>query len=78
MEREEVLLELMHDMIEIILTPREFKVYIMSKRMKPRHIAVELGIKSQSVRVDIVRIKKKISSHEKWLKDKVKLRGLVI
>ena len=78
MEDRELVLELMHDMIERILTPREFKVYIMSKRMKPRHIAVELGIKSQSVRVDIVRIKKKISSHEKWLKDKVKLRGLVI
>lgn len=46
--------------------------------MKPRHIAIELGIKSQSVRVDIVRIKKKINNHEKWLKDKVKLRGLVI
>lgn len=78
MEERELVLELMHDMIERILTPREFKVYIMSKRMKPRHIAVELGIKSQSVRVDIVRIKKKISSHEKWLKDKVKLRELVI
>ena len=78
MEDRELVLELMHDMIERILTPREFKVYIMSKRMKPRHIAVELGIKSQSVRVDIVRIKKKISNHEKWLKNKVKLRGLVI
>lgn len=77
-EERELVLELMYDMIERILTPREFKVYIMSKRMKPRHIARELGIKSQSVRVDIVRIKKKISSHEKWLKDKVKLRGLVI
>lgn len=78
MDERKLVLELMYDMIERILTPREFKVYIMSKRMKPRHIAVELGIKSQSVRVDIVRIKKKISSHEKWLKDKVKLRGLVI
>ena len=78
MEKEQILLELMHDMIERILTPREFKIYVMSKRMKPRHIAIELGIKSQSVRVDIVRIKKKINNHEKWLKDKVKLRGLVI
>lgn len=77
-EERELVLELMHDMIERILTPRELKIYIMSKRMKPRYIAIELGIKSQSVRVDIARIKKKINNHEKWLKDKVKLRGLVI
>lgn len=78
MNEQELVLELMYDMVEKILTPREFKVYVMSKRMKPRHIAVELGIKSQSVRVDIVRIKKKISNHEKWLESRVKLRGLVI
>lgn len=44
MEEKEIVLELMYDMIERILTPREFEIYIMSKRMKPRHIADKLGV----------------------------------
>lgn len=35
-EERELVFELMHDMVEKILSPREFEVYILSKRMKPR------------------------------------------
>ena len=78
MEDRELVLELMHDMIERILTPREFKVYIMSKRMKPRHIADKLGLKSSGIRTRLVKIDNKIKNHKKWLIEKVELRGLVI
>lgn len=78
MEEKELVLELMYDMIEKILSPREFEVYILSKRMRPRHIADKLGSKSKTVRNQIYTIKNKIKKHEKWLKEKVDLRGLVI
>lgn len=78
MEDRELVLELMHDMIERILTPREFEIYIMSKRMKPRHIADKLGLKSSGIRRRLVKIKHKIKNHEEWLTEKVELRGLVI
>ncbi|WP_297636819.1 hypothetical protein [uncultured Clostridium sp.] len=78
MEEKELVLELMYDMIERILTPREFEIYIMSKRMKPRHIADKLGLKSSGIRRRLVKIKHKIKNHEEWLIEKVELRGLVI
>lgn len=78
MEERELVLELMHDMIERILTPREFEIYIMSKRMKPRHIADKLGLKSSGIRRRLVKIKHKIKNHEEWLIEKVELRELVI
>ncbi|MBC2855468.1 hypothetical protein H3N56_03030 [Cetobacterium sp. 2A] len=74
----ELVLELMYDMIERILTPREFEIYIMSKRMKPRHIADKLGLKGSGVRRRLVKIKYKIKNHEKWLREKIDLRGLAI
>lgn len=64
-EKRELVFELMHDMVEKILSPREFEVYILSKRMKPRHIAEKLGLKSQTVRNQINNIKNKIKNHEK-------------
>lgn len=78
MEERELVLELMHDMIERILTPREFEIYIMSKRMKPRHIADKLGLKSSGIRTRLVKIDNKIKNHKKWLIEKVELRGIVI
>ncbi|MGL4863466.1 MAG: hypothetical protein ACRC3I_08315 [Cetobacterium sp.] len=78
MEEKELVLELMYDMIERILTPREFEIYIMSKRMKPRHIADKLGLKSSGIRTRLVKIDNKIKNHKKWLIEKVELRGLVI
>ncbi|MGL4865941.1 MAG: hypothetical protein ACRC4T_22855 [Cetobacterium sp.] len=78
MKEQELVLELMYDMIEKILTPREFEIYIMSKRMKPRHIADKLGLKSSGIRRRLVKIKYKIKGHEEWLESRVKLRGLVI
>lgn len=78
MEERELVLELMYDMIERILTPREFEIYIMSKRMKPRHIADKLGLKSSGIRTRLVKIDNKIKNHKKWLIEKVELRGLVI
>lgn len=78
MEEKEIVLELMYDMIERILTPREFEIYIMSKRMKPRHIADKLGLKSSGIRTRLVKIDNKIKNHKKWLIEKVELRGLVI
>ncbi|WP_281700109.1 LuxR C-terminal-related transcriptional regulator [Cetobacterium somerae] len=77
-EEIELVLELMHDMVEKILSPREFEVYILSKRMKPRHIAEKLGLKSQTVRNQINNIKNKIKNHEEWLKEKMDVRGLSI
>ncbi|MGL5581690.1 MAG: hypothetical protein ACRDCE_12140 [Cetobacterium sp.] len=44
-EERELVLELMHDMVEKILSSREFEMYILSKRIKPRHIAEKLGLK---------------------------------
>ncbi|MGL5580534.1 MAG: hypothetical protein ACRDCE_06165 [Cetobacterium sp.] len=76
MEERELVLELMHDMIEKILSPREFEIYTMSKRMRPRHIADKLGLKSSGIRRRLVKIKCKIKKHEEWLKEKVELRGL--
>lgn len=78
MDERELVLELMYDMIERILTPREFEIYIMSKRMKPRHIADKLGLKSSGIRTRLVKIDNKIKNHKKWLIEKVELRGLVI
>lgn len=77
-EERELVLELMHDMVEKILSPREFEVYVLSKRMKPRHIAERLGLKSQTVRNQINNIKNKIKNHEEWLKEKMNVRGLSI
>lgn len=77
-EERELVLELMHDMVEKILSPREFEVYILSKRMKPRYIAEKLGLKSQTVRNQINNIKNKIKNHEEWLKEKMDVRGLSI
>lgn len=77
-EERELILELMHDMVEKILSPREFEVYVLSKRMKPRHIAEKLGLKSQTVRNQINNIKNKIKDHEEWLKEKMDVRGLSI
>lgn len=76
MEERELVLELMHDMVERILSPREFEVYILSKRMKPRHIAEKLGTKSITVRVQLQNIKKKLKKHEEWLKEKTELRKI--
>lgn len=78
MEERKIVLELMHDMIEKTLTPREYEIYILSKRMKPRHIADKLGLKSSGIRTRLVKIDNKIKKHKKWLKEKVELRGLVI
>lgn len=78
MDERELVLELMYDMIERILTPRELEIYIMSKRMKPRHIADKLGLKSSGIRRRLVKIKHKIKNHEEWLMEKVELRGLII
>lgn len=75
-EERELVLELMHDMVEKILSPREFEVYVLSKRMKPRHIAEKLGTKSITVRVQLQNIKKKLKKHEEWLKEKIELRGI--
>ncbi|MGL4450640.1 MAG: hypothetical protein ACRCTZ_05570 [Sarcina sp.] len=78
MEERELVLELMYDMVEKILSPREFEVYVLSKRMKPRHIAEKLGLKSQTVRNQINNIKNKIKNHKEWLKEKMDVRGLSI
>lgn len=78
MEERKIVLELMHDMIEKTLTPREYEIYILSKRMKPRHIADKLGLKSSGIRTRLVKIDNKIKNHKKWLIEKVELRGLVI
>lgn len=78
MEERELVLELMYDMIEKILSPREFEVYILSKRMRPRHIAYRLGTKPITVRKQLLKAKKKIELHKEWLEEKAKLRGLVI
>lgn len=77
-EERELVLELMHDMVEKILSPREVEVYVLSKRMKPRHIVEKLGLKSQTVRNQINNIKNKIKDHEKWLKEKMDVRRLSI
>ncbi|WP_418966059.1 sigma factor-like helix-turn-helix DNA-binding protein [Cetobacterium sp.] len=77
MEKEQVLLELMYDMIEKILSPREFEVYTLSKRMKPRDIADRFGVKSVTVRKQLLKAKKKIELHKEWLEEKARLRGLV-
>ena len=77
-EERELILELMYDMIEKILSPREFEVYILSKRMKPRHIANKFGVKSVTVRKQLLKAKKKIELHKEWLEEKARLRGLVV
>lgn len=78
MKEREIVLELMYDMIEKILSPREFEVYILSKRMRPRHIADKFGVKSITVRKQLLKAKKKIEHHKEWLEEKARLRGLVI
>ncbi|MGL5149097.1 MAG: sigma factor-like helix-turn-helix DNA-binding protein [Clostridium sp.] len=69
-EERGLVLELMHDMVRI-LSPREFEVYVLSKRMKSRHIAEKLGTKSITVRVQLQNIKKKLKKYEEWLKEKM-------
>lgn len=79
MEQEKVVLELLHDMIELILTPREYEVYTLyASSMKPRYIARRLGTKPKTVRNQVYDIKQKIKNHENWLKKKVETRGLAI
>lgn len=78
MEEKELVLELMYDMVERILSPRELEVYILSKRMKPRYIAAKLGTKPITVRVQLVNIRKKVKKHKEWLEWKSELRGLVV
>ena len=75
-EERELVLELMYDMIEKILSPREFEVYTLSKRMKPRDIADRFGVKSVTVRKQLLKAKKKIELHKEWLEEKARLRGL--
>lgn len=77
-EDKKIILELLYDMIEQILSPREYQIYTLSKRMKPRHIADKLGLKSSGIRTRLVKINNKINNHKKWLIEKVELRGLVI
>lgn len=76
MNKEKILLELMYDFIEKILTPREYQIFTMYKNMKPRHIADKLGITSKTVRNIIYNLKQKIKQHELWLIDKKTLRGI--
>ncbi|MGL5210608.1 LuxR C-terminal-related transcriptional regulator [Cetobacterium sp.] len=71
-----LVIELMYDMIELILSPREFEIYLLSKNKKPRHIAKELGLKNQTVRIYLVKIRKKINIHNKWVEEKIQSRGL--
>lgn len=78
MNEKELTIKLMHDMIEFVLSPREFEIYTLSKNKnkKPRHIAKDLGLENQAVRAYLVKIKKKINNHEKWIQERMKLRGL--
>lgn len=76
-ESEKILLELMYDFIEKILTDREMEIFSMYKaNTKPRHIAETLNISSKTVRNRVCEIKKKIKKHEEWLEEKSKLRGI--
>ncbi|MGL4402438.1 MAG: hypothetical protein ACRCTS_01675 [Fusobacteriaceae bacterium] len=76
MEERKILLELMYDFIEKILTLREYEIFLLSKTMRPRHIAKKLGIKSRTVINTKVNIRKKIEKHETWLHEKKLLRGV--
>ncbi|MGL4569328.1 MAG: LuxR C-terminal-related transcriptional regulator [Fusobacteriaceae bacterium] len=75
LDKQKILLELMYDFIEKILTPREYEIFLLSKNMRPRHIAKKLGIKARTVTNIKVNIRKKIEKHEMWLVEKKLLRG---
>lgn len=76
MEDIEVVLELMSDMIEKMLSKREYQVYVMSKNMKPRYIAKELGLAPKTICNIRKRVEHKINRHQTWLKSKIDERGL--
>jgi RNA polymerase sigma factor (sigma-70 family) len=77
MEREKILLELMYDWIEKILTERENEIWTLYRSsLKPRDIAEKLNVSTEYIRVRLFKIKKKIKKHEKWLEEVKKLRGL--
>lgn len=75
-EREKMLLELMYDDIEAILSTKQFELYNMSKYLKPKQIAQKINVDKGTVRVSLYRIRKKIDRHIELRKRQRELRGL--
>lgn len=75
-EREKMLLELMYDDIEAILSTKQFELYNMSKYLKPKQIAQKINVDKGTVRVSLYRIRKKIGRHIELRKRQRELRGL--
>lgn len=73
-EYERFYLEVSHDIIKFVLTPRQYDIYVMATNMKYKTIAEKLKIELSTVKNTIRTIKKKLNKLNIHFEDSRKLR----